>query len=1116
MLGYLFNTLNRRVNAEAREWQSVNRAHEKFRPGKMYRFLLMLSARPRAWTITLFAVASVFVVGFYIVDPRYWTIRYIDKFDVADRAAYFSALWSIQTGLVALLYPIVIAFVTLLLSRQQSTSAALPIYLHDSAAQFSGSSALALVVQMGVQYIWIPYVNDTTLMNWILVDAIWFLINAALTLYFLARTYQFVKPARRFDVTKRYLVNVSWPREAHRHLASHFWQAAVGEGLLPGPAFDAKTATPSVMLGVAGIDSKHRLNRSFPHARQLADIRFRLLGWAIKSWLRRARKVPQPAGRANPFASVISFPLNPFSVYEGATSLCLLDGNVQLSRYERRLIQCAFVFRRPPKELVIDVKSSDILSDAQAEANEALRNDDSELFQEQVGRLLELYDALIAASEVLDDTGKRTSLLLLSQSTGFFGERLVRVVNSGVIQLFDAAAQKLSARVDYVRAVSYLPNRLFASAAKGNVLDLMKEFLELSPIFYFAVARWWRATVEIEGHAQHGICSGVVLKPPARGRHDDALRQFVQAWESLRRQMAPRKAQEWKELAATGPCLERHLFHTVALLSTATVRGDRLGAESLVDVLVRWYGDVRIWFAQHANDLWRPYFVTYALFGDDWAVVQGRLGELTATLIAEPTPMGVFRSALKNLWRDLCCITIFIHLLWGKQCECESSLATVVVRALTSGRALRGCEHDAVKPYANADELLIAILRQRYADARYTEYLNTCIEKFLDLAQPEPIPGRIYSRYGAWDLDYLSEAQLLALMLVCARNWTPGAEIRGLLQGWTGKRDNELRDLQGLLGKWSGLLKSDEFASRKAQYDCLRVEGSPEFDEHRVDLAGRLDSWQQELAARYEQAVAEADISAERLLAFGHWASALAFAKATANFPISAFRTVGIVDQAEHVAAVLNSVSINRMRRGEFTDPVREPVAVNEEEWIAKVVRDHAAAIVLWNLLRELAPVDVLANSAETYWIAFKQYASDAQEKGLHPILLLENPTIPEWVYEWGNTRFGRPTAELPSDLSVVKKQRPDLKGYQFDLNGVPVISAPLPPGASILLILESLVSVDFVRRDDGRFVTATVDPTPDEQNLVDLKLSWHARARIDTTHRAVRLVYTNKRPAEP
>jgi hypothetical protein len=639
----------------------------------------------------------------------------------------------------------------------------------------------------------------------------------------------------------------------------------------------------------------------------------------------------------------------------------------------------------------------------------------------------------------------------------------------------------------------------------------MKEFIGLSPMLYFAIERWWSTQAESEGHSKQGICFGIALKPPSRGWHNKVTQRFVESWESLRGLMSPRNVDKWKELATAGDCLERHLFHSVALLSTTTVRGDRVGAEWLLDVLVKWYSSVRHWFDSHSNELWRPHFVTVALLKDDWSAVLSRLSELSATVVAEPTTTGVFPPALKNLWRDLCCIAIYIHLLWGKDCECENSLAALVVSILASGKALRGDEDDTTRVHRNADDLLICILRQRYADSRYTEYLNTCIEQLLELAEPEPISGRLYSRYGAHDLDHLSEGQLLALMLAAPPGWSPSTEIRARLHGWAGGRDDNLRDVQRLLAQWSESLRKAEFMSWRTQYDCLKAEGALDFDEHRKALAVQFDALRNELAARREEIVAQADISAERLLQFGRWGSSRAFAKETARFPISAFRKVGVFDEAEDAAAVPNAVSINRMNRGEFTEPLQEQIAVNEDDWIANVVRDHAGALILWNAIHKLAPADVQADTPEKYWTEFKQYVNEAHAKGLHPLLLLENPTIPEWVYEWGNERFGRPIAGRPSDLSVVSKQRPELTGYQFDLNGVPVVSAPLAAGSSILFVLESLESVDFARKADGSFVTASVTSTPDARSLVDLKLAWQVRAQIDTSHRSVRLIYARQ-----
>lgn len=1120
LFGRLLRTLSHRLDAEEREWKSLNRVREELAPGAWHAFMLRLGARSTLWAAAAFLVVTAWAAFVAYVDLHYWLFHYtVSKSNtdsLADRVAYFTAVWSIQAALIGLVYPIVIGFVTLLLARQRSSSAALPIYLHDSAAQLAGASSLLLVVAMGIQYVQIPYVDSTTAFNWTVLDATWFLVNGALTFHFLVRTYQFIKPTTRFEITRRYMVGVAWPNEVRRHLAALIFRAATHENLVPGPAYGDKHdgVRASVLMGYSIEPSKQTLTVSL-RKRQFQNVRFRTLAWAIKLWQARANALhkqkmkPQTRhGGRQGSAPYIVFPLQPLSTYDGLVTLCGVVGDPAPSMLEKVLISWSFAFGAPPKMSVVDVRLSDILSDTQADAMEALRNDDLEMFKEQITRLAHLYETLIAASEVRDSSGGQTNLLLISDRESVFGESVYRSLTLRLLDLFKGAASKLPSENGYVEVLMYLPNRLYGKALAWPVSELLTHLVELSPRLYRLVERWWEGAIEQDGQTQHGPCNGVVLSPPSRGAHNRAVKGFVEAWESLRTRMSPRNVEKdsWSEHELTGGRLERHLFHTAVLLCETVLRGDRNGTKWLTDVLITWYTAQQSWFSDpRAHTLFRPYFVTLDILRYGSTDIAEQVRSASISVAGELVPMAVLSSALQNLWADMCCIVIYVQIGWGKACGCDKSLSAFVVRALALGTPLRDDGHSiSAKPYRDAETLFLAILRQRYADARYTARLNGYVEQLTELTRPEVIAGRIYSQYGARDLEYLAEEQLMALLLAAPNGWQPGNNIRMLLQSWSNVRDDDRRALERLLIAWKGKLEEPDFSHWQNAYDCLKQDNAMPFQEARTSLATSFGQLADFVTSIHKQAVAAAAPSAQRLLQIGQWASMTAFQKGSAAFPISEFEVRDIVGDLDSPM----TLTINRVNKGEFTEPPLSQTAINEGDWLADVVREHAAAMVLWKVISDLNPVERAAKTAQSYWREFKKYVNEVREAGLHPLILLENPTIPDWLYEWANPFPNERPAEKPADLVITRDNGSTPDGYQFTVNGVPVISAPLPSGSSILLVLESLHEVTFGRTPDGSFVTATVEPIPSEDDVVDLKLTWQARVKTGA-YPAVRLIYS-------
>ena len=142
-----------------------------------------------------------------------------------------------QATLAALVYPIVIAFVTVFLQRRPAAEAFVHLYVLDSGALAAGLSSLALVLVMAVQYFLLPTYGAAWLPMWVALDSGWFLVNAVLTTYFLFRTVEFLRPEVQLNVVRRYAVSVALPRDVMRLNSFQVLAQAQKNCWIPAPSY---------------------------------------------------------------------------------------------------------------------------------------------------------------------------------------------------------------------------------------------------------------------------------------------------------------------------------------------------------------------------------------------------------------------------------------------------------------------------------------------------------------------------------------------------------------------------------------------------------------------------------------------------------------------------------------------------------------------------------------------------------------------------------------------------------------------------------------------------------------------------------------------------------------
>jgi len=175
-------------------------------------------------------------------------------------------------------------------------------------------------------------------------------------------------------------------------------------------------------------------------------------------------------------------------------------------------------------------------------------------------------------------------------------------------------------------------------------------------------------------------------------------------------------------------------------------------------------------------------------------------------------------------------------------------------------------------------------------------------------------------------------------------------------------------------------------------------------------------------------------------------ASKSAFSADTGSFPLQLFANINTVDEGLEDF----TLTMRQVRKGELTRLAIDQRAGNEEEFWAETMARQVGAIVLSDVLRKCAIREVPTPDAASYWIALKGAVERLEQQGHHPILLLDNATRPEWVWEWQHAEDGQ-GYRRPSDLRV---QRRDGRGvsYVCDFNNIPVYAGLLPSGQSLVI----------------------------------------------------------------
>jgi len=1110
---------------EEAAWFEQNVHRQKLSLSRVERDLLFAGEHPLRFSLALLALHVAVLVFVSALPPEWFSPAWF-KWGAAEQLTHFSTVWTIQATLAALVYPIVISFVAVYLQRRPAAEAFIHLYMLDSGGLAAGLSSLTLVVVMGVQYLMLSTWGTTWLPGWAAIDTTWFILNAALTTFFLFRTVEFLRPEVQARVIQRYTINVALPSDVQRLNSFQVLAGGIAKGWFPVPSCGDEGTPGGPRLLISRFYFREGVVQGELQLRseaRLADVRLWLVRLVVGSWYRKALTWPRP-GNTRTFDvdeswPLLTLPMSPGTVYESEMPLAYVADGPGLALWQRWLLSWSVVLRRTSRERY-GIRVDAILGELAADARSMAAKPDNEGFERAYSTLVKLHGLLLAACLNKTETGEQVSWALLPDTEHVFGRALHENWNEAYRGVFQAAIEGMERDTRPLCRLCHLLQHLDGDALRESPVAIREHLLQMPPLMMYQLSNWWAFRVEEQGIIEHSHEQMVVLRPPLSRVYDEVLSTFVAGWESGRPAQPRRDRDEhepdWAALPGLARLNVKHIEETARMLLAAVLRGDQSAAEWLADVLSKWWGTLD--FDCEPYQLHeKTTFITIDELGLTWPAFCAKFGLETDDAdsqeqLRSELQHGSFQAALRNYWTDVRLLATEVMLDWVRAvpaASASSSLAFEIAAGLLSGKQWKsgGRVVDSLNDLSPA-EYLVAKVRQFAVSGErrggYVGRLDRFVERVKDMGRPNMVSSRVYSFGGADDVESLQESQLELLAVLATAAWDLPRSLQRQLDVWFDPRFDQYSSIEILRSRLKGwLVRIDAQPGLSADHiglmkECVRP-GVPAQPAIQYVKAG-LVAARQALEDRREETLAAQPIDPDRLQEIGRDASTSGFSKETGRFPVNLFQIESTAENLEDF-----TLTFTQVRRGELTQLQMDQRAVNEADYFANTMAQQVAIVVLSDVLRRSEIKEVAVPDAEAYWQALQAEAHAMAAKGGAPILLLDNATRPAWVRDWKHADFGA-THKRPDDLQV-RRRHGQGAGYQCDFNDIEVYVAALPVGQSLLLSRQAFRALTFTDYGHGQFVRVEVAELEGAKNLVNLKLTFSRRVEVGES-RVLRLVY--------
>lgn len=567
-----------------------NRTHQAYRPGPVRQLMYWAALHPVifAMGVGVVCAAAGFGVWPWVCGRLGDWASYLpgippnwlkSDFDVG---AFIGVPWGVQATLVALVFPLVLSFVASFFQSRAKAEVILRVYLLDTGILPAGASSLALLAVLTMGYFGTPVLQAAwpqLFRPLLIATGFWFLLNIALTAWFLARTLKYLQADEQRESLWNAAVGV-------------IFQLEIREGIKQGLIYQQLTALNDPSLRTSGRlqairpigtdkDGVSAVKRNVSDGSVLAEVYVPFLKVVARSWLKRVRQGKDPEDAAMYISATLG------QTY-GVQRLVVIEAGPHLLWWERLLVRMAFIYDKRPSRMV-SLSTSGVMAELAAASVKTAQEGNLEDAADRVRELRQLFTELLDAGRFINSDGEEDSMALLAEARYHF---MARALAWGWVDAFRAISRK-SIETTLVSTSFF---RSVAHATPALLLGLNPPHLKLADpaMGVFAMvdrdlSEWWeRQAVRDESDP----AALPELSAAARPLYAELLAVMVGAWTDVRgssRLEAEAPVEDvWREETSGARVLVMHLNESAALLSRAISRLDVLAANRYCDFFLKW------------------------------------------------------------------------------------------------------------------------------------------------------------------------------------------------------------------------------------------------------------------------------------------------------------------------------------------------------------------------------------------------------------------------------------------------------------------------------------------------------------------------------------------------
>jgi hypothetical protein len=978
-----------------------------------------------------------------------------------DLPTYFGTAWSVQATVVALVYPLVISFVTFLLQRRATARVALTAYLLETGVKPSGASSFALLVLMTLQYLVLPWMSIQQVQAVMVANVAWLAINLFLTGWFLARTAHYLQDERRVQTLQWLTQCITLPREVRTYAMGLLLQNAQERGWVPGESTSEESSKPKVYLFPMG-EGRAVLQLHFSTPKELRDVHFRPLGWAIGRWVQACRAVVGGY-------PLLELPCTPGEAAEKHV-LCRVRDAEPPGRFAAAAIRASYQFARPAA-FAMPFTSLEVMDELGQEAAAQIQLRREPSFRQALDDLVDVHTGLLRAARFRESDGTLGSVCLLPDPYGWGSRPMGREWMEPYRAIAEAAVAALEDDGRFFLRTAALSGRLIYRAGEqpqGVLVDLVLS----STLLMYHLGLWWSRRAESEPVPE--VQCPRLLSPPLRNAYRDTVRGWVGSWEAidvdLDKDASLHGADFWSAHVTRVKVYAVHIDETARLLLAAVARGDAEAARRLEDSLVKWWGGRQHQFGANRSAPQPGWNLLTLAFADlSWDQARSQIPDLPEGAQAEEAAARLLAVVLKRYWSDACMVTALVLLEHAAGIEhAETSLCIEIAGALMGGRGYdKGGTAD-VDRYLDAGAAVARLTRSQFADRAYSQRLDKIVERFRSDTREPMTSGRMYSWSGSEDVDTLTRGQAMYLTALVAGRHDDLHAFTRLVEAWH-ENLQQLRRVSRHFDVLATELRRDDFKKYSTTIEKLRatLDRTDPIEEAVTWAAAVCEEAAKTASEAHETTVNDAPLDLARLVELAQHVHSRVFSnEEQTEFPIAATTDFISTDDALETA----SQSFTGVSKLPFTNPPLETLDDHLVRWFSQYTALHAFAVALARLQRKFGIEPVRDDHVDAFYADLEAKIAAVLAEGWTPVILVASGLRTDYLSPYRLPEDGN----VPAGFVICPPEKPG-RGLHATVNCVEVYVVSMSSNRYLVLPKEWLKTLRYQQQktDTGLSVCA-------------------------------------------